>query len=305
MKRHHSTGTKKSKDTATTGRRYGSSRRQLERQANKSTTDQGSPCITTSTPSKKVDRNKREHKLSPSVEIDASWQDAMTILSPSPPRKQFKCPSREATSSPPRKQTASAATSPPPQPPPAVPDELLCPITLSLMSDPVLAMDGHTYERAAIEDWLRRSRDSPRTGVALASDLLVPNHPVMGSRDPRGGAGSTAPSQAHTAPSQARCPLDSQQPGPIQPENLGRPGRCQSGRAPTREAEGWTRKGPGCVAAGPLACRSVGPKRPYAPARASRSDGAALGRQQEARRRSEAPARKRRRCARALPRPRG
>ena len=32
------------------------------------------------------------------------------------------------------------------------PNELLCPITHKVMVDPVMTSDGHTYERAAIED---------------------------------------------------------------------------------------------------------------------------------------------------------
>lgn len=32
-------------------------------------------------------------------------------------------------------------------------DEFLCPITFELMIDPVIASDGHTYERSAIEKW--------------------------------------------------------------------------------------------------------------------------------------------------------
>ena len=34
------------------------------------------------------------------------------------------------------------------------PDVFTCPITQDLIVDPVLAMDGHTYERRVIEDWL-------------------------------------------------------------------------------------------------------------------------------------------------------
>lgn len=36
--------------------------------------------------------------------------------------------------------------------------ELLCPITLTLMTDPVVAADGYTYERAAIVDWFERQQ---------------------------------------------------------------------------------------------------------------------------------------------------
>ena len=34
------------------------------------------------------------------------------------------------------------------------PNEYLCPITGGLMLDPVVASDGHTYERQAITEWL-------------------------------------------------------------------------------------------------------------------------------------------------------
>jgi hypothetical protein len=37
------------------------------------------------------------------------------------------------------------------------PDEYLCPITGEMMSDPVIALDGHSYERSAIEKWFKTS----------------------------------------------------------------------------------------------------------------------------------------------------
>lgn len=52
-----------------------------------------------------------------------------------------------------------------------------CPITCERFKDPVLLVgDGYTYERAAIEGWLRRSSDSPMTGAALTSTQVVPNY---------------------------------------------------------------------------------------------------------------------------------
>ena len=36
-----------------------------------------------------------------------------------------------------------------------MPDEYLCPITTEIMTDPVTTLDGFTYERAAIAEWLR------------------------------------------------------------------------------------------------------------------------------------------------------
>jgi hypothetical protein len=46
-------------------------------------------------------------------------------------------------------------------------DEFLCPIMYQLFRDPVIAQDGHTYERTAIEKWLEKNSTSPRTGHVL------------------------------------------------------------------------------------------------------------------------------------------
>lgn len=56
------------------------------------------------------------------------------------------------------------------------PKELICPITHSLMADPVTTADGHAFERSAIERWLRSSNLSPLTGLPLESKTLTPNH---------------------------------------------------------------------------------------------------------------------------------
>ncbi|BDA43432.1 probable serine/threonine-protein phosphatase 6 regulatory ankyrin repeat subunit [Coccomyxa sp. Obi] len=53
--------------------------------------------------------------------------------------------------------------------------QLTCPITKELMRDPVVASDGYTYERAAIEAWMADSMVSPRTGQPLRHKDLVPN----------------------------------------------------------------------------------------------------------------------------------
>ena len=57
-------------------------------------------------------------------------------------------------------------------------EELVCPITMCLMSDPVVAQDGHAYERRAIEKWLKDHDTSPKTNVQLPSKMLCPNHAV-------------------------------------------------------------------------------------------------------------------------------
>ena len=52
---------------------------------------------------------------------------------------------------------------------------LCCPITTQEMLDPVITLDGHTYERAAILAWFLKSATSPMTGEPLASTVLTPN----------------------------------------------------------------------------------------------------------------------------------
>lgn len=39
---------------------------------------------------------------------------------------------------------------------PAVDPMYLCPITTEVMDDPVIAADGYTYERSAIEEWFKK-----------------------------------------------------------------------------------------------------------------------------------------------------
>lgn len=53
-------------------------------------------------------------------------------------------------------------------------DEFVCPITFEVMSDPVVASDGHTYEKSAIEKWLKTSSKSPRNGEVLTKQV-IPN----------------------------------------------------------------------------------------------------------------------------------
>ena len=45
-----------------------------------------------------------------------------------------------------------------------------------LMIDPVIAADGFTYEREAIELWLKGHDTSPRNGQPLESKTVIPNH---------------------------------------------------------------------------------------------------------------------------------
>jgi len=63
-----------------------------------------------------------------------------------------------------------------------VPRGLQCPLSLSVLRDPVTAADGHTYERALLQQWMDDSQArgapllSPLTNLPLAHPNLVPNH---------------------------------------------------------------------------------------------------------------------------------
>jgi len=97
-------------------------------------------------------------------------------------------------------------------------EDLYCPITHELFEDPcVLEGDGRTYERRAIEEWLRRgNRTSPLTSRTLASTRLTPNRDVRAAaaafRAARGRADSdeaAAPPVPPAPPAPpARAPAD-------------------------------------------------------------------------------------------------
>lgn len=63
------------------------------------------------------------------------------------------------------------------------PDHMICPLTLSLVYDPRIASDGFTYQKRAIERYIKAAKASgeklvsPMTGEPLA-DVTIPNHLV-------------------------------------------------------------------------------------------------------------------------------
>lgn len=57
-----------------------------------------------------------------------------------------------------------------------IPNEFLCPITLEIMTDPVIVATGQTYERASIQKWLGSNHPTcPKTGQRLDHLSLAPN----------------------------------------------------------------------------------------------------------------------------------
>ncbi|CAN4094088.1 unnamed protein product [Withania somnifera] len=58
----------------------------------------------------------------------------------------------------------------------AIPNEFLCPITLQIMTNPVIISTGQTYEREIIQQWLDSNHHTcPKTGETLKHLSLAPN----------------------------------------------------------------------------------------------------------------------------------
>jgi hypothetical protein len=74
-----------------------------------------------------------------------------------------------------------------------IPGMPYCPITGQQMIEPVVAADGHTYERYAIARWLETSSRSPLTGEILAHNKLVPNYLLLSSLSSGEKRGDTDP----------------------------------------------------------------------------------------------------------------
>jgi hypothetical protein len=59
-----------------------------------------------------------------------------------------------------------------------IPELFLCPISREVMENPVLASDGHVYERSQIESWLQEHDTSPMTNIAMRPEVA----PVLSLR---------------------------------------------------------------------------------------------------------------------------
>uniref|UniRef100_M4F4C0 RING-type E3 ubiquitin transferase n=1 Tax=Brassica campestris TaxID=3711 RepID=M4F4C0_BRACM len=56
------------------------------------------------------------------------------------------------------------------------PSHFICPLLKGLMNQPCVAADGYTYDREAIEDWLREKDTSPVTNLPLPNKNLLANY---------------------------------------------------------------------------------------------------------------------------------
>jgi hypothetical protein len=86
----------------------------------------------------------------------------------------------------------------------AAPDHFLCPITRAVMHDPVVATDGHTYDRRAVEEWFERHPRSPLNGRQPAATNAC--HPSSSPPPDRRRAVCVATSQGRCSTRSRSCP---------------------------------------------------------------------------------------------------
>jgi len=108
------------------------------------------------------------------VEAGVAAEDARKVVS------AVAVPDAEPDAAPAAEPANTAAEyTPAPAESKQIPERLCCPISLELMVRPVIAADGHTYDRSSIEDWLARGNTtSPTTGAKLEHLHLADNHLV-------------------------------------------------------------------------------------------------------------------------------
>lgn len=63
------------------------------------------------------------------------------------------------------------------------PSEFMCPITMVIMKEPVLASDGYTYEKEAIQQWLQSNTISPLTRAPMRFTDCRPNRALKDAID--------------------------------------------------------------------------------------------------------------------------
>ena len=89
-----------------------------------------------------------------------------------------------------------------------IPDHYLCPITKMIMTDPVFDAYGHSYENAAIEQWLTDHDTCPVTGALLPNKTLTKNHALRNAieEEVRRRSAATTAAASSTIPTESTNP---------------------------------------------------------------------------------------------------
>ena len=85
-----------------------------------------------------------------------------------------------------------------------IPNHFLCPITKVIMIDPVLDAYGHSYKKAAIEQWLSNHDTCPVTGAVLPNNTLTRNHALRNAieEEVRSRSAATTATASFTIPAE-------------------------------------------------------------------------------------------------------
>ena len=116
-----------------------------------------------------------------------------------------------------------------------VPSAFLCPISLGLMQDPVVAADGHSYERGYISRWLASKSVSPKNNMPLASAELFCNYNLRAAIT-HWFEHVAAPAQPMAAPGAPTEPAPPTRPDTPRPEIAEVPAVAPGAQAPTEPA---------------------------------------------------------------------
>jgi hypothetical protein len=81
-----------------------------------------------------------------------------------------------------------------------LPDAYNCPITFGLMNDPVIDPEGNTFERAAIENWIRAHNTSAITRNPVSVKDLYPNNAIARLLEEEKGRSEGSMHHPHQAP---------------------------------------------------------------------------------------------------------
>lgn len=62
-----------------------------------------------------------------------------------------------------------------------IPESITCPITGLLMRETVMTLNGQSYDKFAIEHWLKEHSTDPKTNTVLTNKTLIPNYALRNS----------------------------------------------------------------------------------------------------------------------------
>ncbi len=65
----------------------------------------------------------------------------------------------------------------------STPEHFTCPITKEMMTNPVIAPDGYSYEQSVIIEWLKKTAVSPMTRQVMTIEQLIPNRQLKEAID--------------------------------------------------------------------------------------------------------------------------